>query len=117
MNDQEAAEAVLRWATQAHTDAVYQYAKARAEVQANHAGREAWDGYNPNDGVGCAGTNPYSRNTEHLSRAADSTLERQNERAHIQDFVIRRICGLIYNTSGAAADPAAEPRVHKSHVV
>ena len=104
MTDQEAAEAVLRWATQAHTDAVYQYAKARAEGQATHAGRVAWDGYNPNDGIGCAGTNPYSRNTDHLARAADSTLEWQNERAHIRDFVIRRICGLIETTEPAKSE-------------
>ena len=95
MNDKQAAEAVLRWATQAYTDAVYQHAKANAEYCGNHAAEETWDSYNPNDGIGSIGMNPYTHNVERLNRTSASTLKAQQDWKYVSDFVIRRICNLV----------------------
>ncbi len=95
MNNQQAAEAVLRWTTQAYTDAVYRHTRANAEFQGNHAAEETWNSCNPDDGVGCMGMNPYSRNIEQLSRICDSTLKTQQDWKCVHDFVIRRICNLV----------------------
>ncbi len=101
IDDQKSAGAVLRWAIQAHCDAVYRHTKADAEVRANHAAKKAWAEYNPHDGVGCIGMNPYEQDTEHLNRVANSTLETQLNWAQVRDFVIRRICNLIEPQEGA----------------
>ncbi len=99
MDDQQAAVAVLQWATKAHCDAVYQETKAFAEARANYAAEEAWDGHNPYDGVGGIGMNPYTRNIDNLNRTADSTLKVQQDWACVKDFVIRRISNLIDDES------------------
>lgn len=95
MDDKQAAEAVLRWATQAYTDAVSRHTKANCEFQGNFAAKETWDSCNPDDGIGSMGTNPYTYRIEQLSKACDSTLRDQLDWKYVHDFVIRRICNLI----------------------
>lgn len=95
MDDKQAAEVVMRWALQAYTDAVYQHTKANAEYQGNRTAKEVWDSCNPDDGVGCMGMNPYTRQIEQLSKACDRKLKAELRWKHIHDFVIHRICNLV----------------------
>lgn len=92
MNDKQAAEAVIRWVTQAYVDAVYQHTKANAEFQGNHTAGETWHSCDPDS---CIGTNPYTHKTKRLSEVCDSTLRAQLDWKHVHDFVIRRICNLL----------------------
>lgn len=95
MDDKQAAEVVLRWAFRALTDAVSQNVRANAEFQGNQVAKETWNACNPDDGVGCMGTNPFAHNVEKLDRVTVSTFKTRRDWEYIHGFVTHRICNLI----------------------
>lgn len=95
MKNSECAKAVLDWALTNYLQATSAYSRASCEESARFAAEKAWNEYNPDDGVGCPSSNPYSGRQKGNLREMERTGEIMMNAKAILDFVKGKICDMI----------------------
>ena len=95
MNTSECAKKVLDWAVRNVITASTEYAKAQCYESSRLAGEKTWKEYNPDDGVGGFGCNPYLREKERSLKSIERTAKEVSEANDTLAFVKNKICSLI----------------------
>ncbi len=95
MNESDCAKKVLEWAIREAVEASTDHQKARCELSASLAAEKMWKEYNPDDGVGGFGCNPYGRDNEYKIKNVDRTAKVATDAHTVLNFVKDKICNLI----------------------
>jgi len=100
MNPSECAKRVLDWAVREAVRASTEEQKSRCNEEARKAASKLWKEYNPNDGVGGFGCNPYEREQEYNLKRIDGDAKTAREAHEVLNFVKNKICVLLDEIEG-----------------
>lgn len=97
LNNSECAKRVLDWAVRTAVEKSTEYMKSECNLRANLEAAKTWKEYNPDDGVGGFGCNPYERERDYLIKRTENDAKISTEAHEVLNFVKDKICNMIDN--------------------
>ena len=94
MKDSECAKRILDWVVREAITASTEYQKALCTESGRVTAEKTWKEYNPDDGVGGFGSNPYSREQEYNAKRLIQSAQIAKEAHEVLEFAKTRICNL-----------------------
>ena len=94
MNNSECAKKVLDWAIREAMITSSESLKERCAEEARQTAEKTWKEYNPDDGVGGFGCNPYAQK-DYLIKQRERIDKRNAEAQDVLEFVKTQICKML----------------------